>query len=196
MLFRSKRERLLWSAAACYTLLIYTTLGLVRPATEALRSRGYLSITLAVIFAVAGAGALAWVIRTKPGLRTWLALCAVAAGYAAVFPFAVMPEERIHLLQYGILALLFFFALVERRRAFPAGGEVGGESSGPDPARPSFPVRHPALTSFLLTTAAGWGDELLQGLHPLRYYDIRDVAFNALAGALALSAVLIVRRSR
>lgn len=188
MLFRSKRERLLWTAAACYMLLIYTTLGLVRPATEALRSRGYLTLTLAAIFTVAALGALVWVVRSKPSLRTWLALCAVAAGYAAVSPFAVMPEERIHLLQYGIAALLFYSALVERRKAYAAAEGAGGE--------PSLPVRHPALTAFALTTAAGWIDEIFQGLHPARYYDLRDVAFNALAAALALIAVTLVRRSQ
>jgi hypothetical protein len=36
--------------------------------------------------------------------------------------------------------------------------------------------------------AAGWIDELIQGLLPTRYYDLRDVAFNAAAGLLALLA--------
>ena len=41
----------------------------------------------------------------------------------------------------------------------------------------------------------GWLDEGVQGLLPNRMYDLRDVAFNALAAALALGAAAAVRKA-
>jgi VanZ family protein len=42
--------------------------------------------------------------------------------------------------------------------------------------------------ALVFVAAAGWIDEGIQALLPSRYYDLRDVAFNAAAGALALLA--------
>jgi len=48
----------------------------------------------------------------------------------------------------------------------------------------------------VLTVAAGWFDEGIQYLLPERYYDLRDVAFNAAAGALAVIALAGRERAR
>ena len=53
-----------------------------------------------------------------------------------------------------------------------------------------------AAGAWLLTALAGWLDEGIQGLLPNRVYDLRDVGFNALAGALALASAAALEAAR
>jgi VanZ family protein len=176
-IFLSRREKLLWFLAGAYSLLIYATLGLVRQVTNALRDRGLLRTTVAAAFAVAAIAVLSHLVRRRAPRRVWLALPLVALGYALVYRFAVVaPEERVHLIQYGLLALLIFLALGARAAASPA---------------PASLLRR-SVTAFLLTAALGWLDEIFQGLHPARVYDLRDVGLNAIAAALALTALAVL----
>jgi len=73
-----------------------------------------------------------------------------------------VPEERMHFLQYGLIALLARRALAGAR-----------------------PVLQYAL-AVLLAALFGLGDELIQGALPDRVYDPRDVLVNGVAAALAL----------
>jgi VanZ family protein len=57
----------------------------------------------------------------------------------------------------------------------------------------AWSARKRSLASALFTLAAGWIDEGIQGLLPTRFYDLRDVAFNAAAGVLALVALSFLR---
>ena len=54
----------------------------------------------------------------------------------------------------------------------------------------------PAALTVTLTALLGWLDEGIQALLPNRVYDIRDVAFNALAGLMAIAASLALARAR
>jgi hypothetical protein len=47
-----------------------------------------------------------------------------------------------------------------------------------------------------LTAAGGLVDEIVQGILPNRHWDLRDVAVNAGAGALALAAVSVLETAR
>ena len=87
-------------------------------------------------------------------------------------------QERLHLVEYGAVALAFRAAFAARR------------ADGRAPALPA------AAAAFGATVAAGWLDEGIQALLPNRYYDIRDVGFNALAGALALAVEAALERAR
>jgi hypothetical protein len=113
--------------------------------------------------------------RHRPRWREVAVLGTFAAAYGvAVKFFLFQPEEALHFIQYGLVGGLFFAALVERRRHLDASSWL---------ARPALP----AVLAFLLTLAAGWTDEIIQYFLPNRYYDLRDVAFNAAAGALAIA---------
>ena len=46
---------------------------------------------------------------------------------------------------------------------------------------------------FLSSAALGWTDEGIQAFLPNRVYDLRDVGFNALAGAMAVAATVVLR---
>lgn len=178
--FLSQHERRLWWAAALYTLTIYATLALARQATNFLRDKNLLRLSIGAMALVVVVGVVVFLVRRRTNRRQWGALGLVALGYAAVLPFAKAPEEAIHLVQYGSLALMIQAALAERGR------------NAPNPR--GWMVRHPGWAAFALTTLAGLGDEILQGILPSRYYDTRDVVLNAIAAALALLASTVLRR--
>jgi hypothetical protein len=117
-------------------------------------------------------------VRRGAGRLEWLVLGLVGALYAALLGRMSILQERLHLLEYGLLALAFGRALEAR-----------------SPARGARSTRG-ALAAAGLTAAAGWVDELIQGALPNRHYDLRDVGFNALAGALALASAAALRRAR
>jgi hypothetical protein len=153
-------------------LAIYATLGVVRVVSNALRDANLLRVTVAVLFGLVAVGLAAAFART-PRLRrpsSLLAALAVAGVYGVVLWPMESPEERVHFLEYGLVGVLAFFAL-------PLGWADGKR----------------AAVAALVTAAAGWVDEGIQALLPSRYYDLRDVGFNALAGALALVALWAFR---
>lgn len=165
--FASPRERRLWLSAAAVVGAIYATAGLARTWADALRSEGLLAAAFWVGFLLIVAAIAVQGLRRRPGgLEVGLAL-GVAGAYLLALLRLAIPEERTHLIEYSAVALLVHAALLERRRA---GRRV--------PA--------PGLVAIALTVAVGWLDEGGQALLPGRVYDLRDVAFNALAAVLAV----------
>ncbi len=166
--FTSAREKRLWLWALALVIAIYATLGLAGTLVDVLRDRGLLDASfgfglLVVVAVIIGSG-----IRRKPGKREFW----VAAGVVAVYGFVILrmgigPEERTHLIEYSIVSVLVYQALLERRR------------NGRD-------VWHPALLAIVLASVAGVIDELIQAVLPNRVFDIRDIGFNLLAALMAV----------
>jgi len=183
-LFRSPSERFFWSAALALVGLTWSTLYWARLVAEQLRDRGWITATMWTIFAAAGLGVLVLVTRQRPRWREVAVLAVFAAAYGvAVTTFLEQPEEALHFVQYGLVGGLFFAALAERCRHLPDSAWLN---------RPAVP----AVLAFVLTVAAGWTDEGIQYLLPNRYYDLRDVAFNAAAGGLAIAGTAAWRWAR
>src|SRR5437867_3263587 len=109
----------------------------------ALRERGLLGPTILGAFLVCAAGVLAYVMRERPRPLELALLLVLGGVYAAMIRHLPVLQERIHLIEYGLVAALVWSALRQR----------WGNGSG---------WRQPALGALLLTTAAGWGDELVQ----------------------------------
>lgn len=221
-LFRSTRERTYWLAGVAAVLLTWATLYWARKVAEWLRDQGVISGVMWGIFALAAAVVLALVLRRRPGWRELGVLGVFGVAYVlAVYPLMGRPEEALHFVQYGLIAVLFYNALVERRRDLapwapgmaavsPAagdapelpdtvkGGAVADVEPTPDHAGRSLLALPgiPPVAAFALTTAAGWTDEGIQYLVPERYYDLRDVAFNASAAALAIAGTVAWRWAR
>ena len=160
-------------ALATLLLCIYATLGVVRVLTNALRDAGLLRVTVGAAFVLAAVGVVGLVLRT-PALRrprTALVLLGAAGAYALVIWPMNSPEEKLHFIEYGTVAVLAWFSMPESVQGLRRFGAAA-----------------------LFTLAAGWLDEGIQALLPSRYYDLRDVAFNATAGVMALTLLAVARR--
>jgi phosphoglycerol transferase MdoB-like AlkP superfamily enzyme len=159
-------------ALAVLLLSIYSTLAVIRRVTNALRDAGQLRTVVALAFGLAALAVVVLLI-SKPALRRPRTLLLVAAStvlYALVVWPMESPEEKLHFIEYGTVGVLWFLSM-------PVGW--------------STPKKY--VTAALATVASGWLDEGIQALIPSRYYDLRDVGFNALAGLMALTLFTAAR---
>ncbi len=177
-LFTSRRERRLWFCALAVVVAIYSTLGLAGTLAEVLREgnlmrASFFFLMLLTVAAIVGSG-----LKRRPGRReVWVALGVTAVYGMLVIRMGVSPEERTHLFEYGIVAVLIYQALSERLQN---GRRV--------------PV--PALLALVVTALLGWLDEGIQALLPNRVYDNFDVFSNALAAIIAIAASLAIAWAR
>ena len=170
-LFSSRRERRLWTALLIVLAAIYATLGNAPAIAAMLRERVDLTEMMVFVSLVALVVISILFVRRRPGR----AEIAVGFGILIVYLMAWLrigvasPEERTHLFEYSLVAALVHEALLERRangRRVPA----------------------PAILALIISVLLGWLDEGIQSFLPNRVYDLVDVAFNALAATMIISA--------
>ncbi len=167
-LFTSSRERRLWLWTGAAVATIYLSLGLTRDLSDVLRAHGLLEISFATgMILIAGAIA-AHGLRLRPGGAEIAVALGIAAAYLLVLVRIEAPEERTHLIEYSVVAILLLEALNERTSN---GGAV--------------PL--PPLTALLATAFVGTLDEIIQALIPTRIFDPIDILFNLLAGTMAVA---------
>lgn len=182
MVFVSQREKHLWIAAGLCLLLIYLSAFVARPVANVLRDANLLRAAVLAIFLIA-CGLIGFALyRSRPGLPATMAAIGMGLVYLLVLAAVPMlPEEKLHFLEFGGVGGLIYLALEERRQRRLSA--------------PRIPVG-PGLGAVLLTGASGWLDEGLQALLPERYYDLRDVAFNVIAALLAVVSLAVINRCR
>ncbi|KAA3662183.1 MAG: VanZ family protein [Chloroflexi bacterium] len=169
-LFTSNRERLLWFCVLAVMVAIYSTLGLAGRLAEVLRERDLVEALFAFGFLLVLVTILGSAMKRRPGRREiWVTIGVTAVYGMLLLRVFLSPQERTHLIEYGVVAVLIYHALIERRR--------NGRN-----------VPTPALLAVLLTVLLGWLDEGIQAFLPNRTYDVRDIAFNVLAGLMAVVA--------
>ena len=167
-----------WVVLGCYVAAIYLSLPFgPRVGLTFLRTAAgaWVLGPGVTVLAVAGAGALMLGLRRRRApLWAYAALAGAGAVYVLAFSWLRAQHlERTHLPEYGIAAWLAWRAL-----------------------EPLLPGTFPAYAAAAaLAAAIGYGDELIQGVLPGRYYDLRDVALNAL-GAVLGALVLAAARAR
>lgn len=168
----------MWVGAASMLVLIYSTLSSARVVVDWLRERNMLRLSVALLLLIVGVLILRDLLRRRPGRHA----LAVMAGFTVIYLVLLVvmgrAEERLHLVEYGLVAAFIYRALMERR--------VHG-------AAPRIP---PAFGAVLLTAGFGWLDEAIQAVLPSRVYDLRDVAFNAAAGLLTVTATMALAWAR
>ena len=176
-LFTSDRERRLWLWALVVVVTIYATLSPAQELAAALRERNLLRVTSgAVLLLVAVVIAVHWA-KTRPGRREIGVGIGVVAVYLTLLIRLPVPEARSHLFEYGLVAMLIYHALAERRRN---GRRV--------------PV--PAVLAAVATALLGWIDEGIQAFLPNRVYDLVDVGLNAIFGLVAILASVVMGWAR
>lgn len=175
--FRTLRERRLWGAVAAAVAALLAALYPLQFVLSALREMNLLRLAVGGLFLAAAGGVAAALARRRAPLGAWLVLTLAGTIYAALALAMEVPQERLHLVEYGALALLLRAAIAE--------------SVAQRPWRQPLP--NVDVWTLAGATAIGWIDEGVQGILPNRHYDLRDVAFNALAAAVALGAAAAVR---
>ena len=172
--FTSRRERRLWLCALAVVVAIYSTLGLAGSLAEVLREHNLLPAAVLVLMLATVAAIVASGLKRRPGRREiWVALGVTAVYAMAVVRMGGTMEERTHLFEYGIVAVLIYQALSER-------------------ARNGRRVPAPAVLALVAAVALGWLDEGLQALIPSRVYDNFDVVRNSVAAAAGIAGSVVV----
>ena len=156
-----------WLAVA-YLTVVYATLPFARQIWR--RLEPLIAHRETMWFVAAGAGLAAalcvraWTAGPRRRMAGLAVLVAVLAAYVAlllVFYRGRLTIEKVHLIEYGVLAFLAFNAVTVTRRGGPG-----------------------ALLAALCVALAGAGDEGLQKLIPERVFDVYDIVANWLGGAL------------
>ncbi len=175
-------SRRYWQMVAAYVVVLLAAqsfMGLGIDKFKELWGLQALEYTAYMIVALGAApvlwlGARVWR-RCSVTERLWIGTALVIYGVGTVS--ARNPQERLHYLGYGLLAVLLYVGFSARpRNAIAASGTL--------PASPG--VLHAAMPAAVLGFAVGLTDELLQILWPRRYFDWADVMINALAVGLGL----------
>jgi len=175
--FTSDREKRLWFFTLTIVVAIYSTLGLARTLAGILRDNGLLEASFLLGMLLVGAAVVVQGLKIRPNRVEIGVALGIAAVYLLVFTRMATPEERTHLIEYSVLAIFIYEALLER-------------------VRNSRQVPAPALLAFLATLLIGLLDECIQAFLPNRVFDIRDICFNALAALMAITASLVLTRAR
>jgi hypothetical protein len=175
--FSSDQERRLWLWTLAVIVAIYSTLSPAQKLAAALRERDLLGVSSGAVMLGVGMALAAYWARTRPGRLEIGAGLGVAAVYLTTLIRLPVPEARSHLFEYGLVAILIYHALGERRRN---GRRV--------------PV--PALLAAVATALLGWIDEGIQATLPNRVYDLADVGINAVFGVMAITASLVMTWAR
>jgi hypothetical protein len=151
-----------WLWVTVYTLFLYAIIpfsrDLLNLSKEFLGESFSFSMNLTFIL-IAGMVLMAHWLKRALTVGQWGRLI---AAFLLLLLFATqleIPEERIHLLQYAVLGYLVVLAQRLQCR--------------------SITLYNRAL---LLVFVIGTGDELIQAILPDRFFDIRDVLFNAVGG--------------
>ena len=179
-LFSSPRERRLWLWVLAVMVAIYATLGLAQTLAETLRERGLLDISIGLFLLcmfLVGATILTQGLKVRPGGAEVAVAIGVATAYLLVFTRMTVPTERSHLIEYGVVGVLIYEALTERK------------SQGRR-------VPLPPLLAVLATATLGVLDEGIQAILPNRVFDPVDILFNLLAGTMAVGASVALAWAR
>ena len=161
----------LWGLTLAYIGVVYCTLGVFPSIWRRLTVLTEGSIKhLGTVVAIVTVASLLWRIGRRVGRQSWTPYIVMALTTAAyvylLYALSRFPAERLHLLEYGLLAYLILRAL---------------QIDLAD--RPAY------AWSLVLTTIVGLGDEIIQLVLPQRFFEFKDVFLNMVSGGLALLLV-------
>ena len=170
-------EWLSWCYVVVGAIIIYCTIPVARAFREFIAEQVglafflYLTLTLTLI-----AGLMAFINLKNRKLPTnaYLWLFGIIATFMAyIYHLRDIPEEAIHVAEYGAIGLLVYRALAHRTRDFSI-----------------------YIMAALIVGMIGVIDEYIQWVTPSRVFDLRDIRTNFLAGALGQIAIVAGLRPR
>ena len=169
-IFSSSRERRLWMWTLIVVGILYSTLGVTPKVAASLLSKNLNAALFLVGMMLVGATIISRGLKIRLSGANLGIVLGVAAAYVLVFVRFTSTEERSHLIEYGVVAAFIHAALEER-------------------ARQGRPVPFYPVLAVLATALIGVVDEFIQHFIPNRVFDPQDIFFNAIAGAIAVTAI-------
>ncbi len=173
-MMKSKRFKY-WILPIGWILVIYSTLYIVRPICEFLREHIPFNMFINVLMVGSFLSILFLLFKTRTikKISTYFLLLAVSVLLGYFLITIKIAEEKIHFLEYGFLSFLTFRAInLDVKSKF------------------SY------LFTFFLVSTLGWIDEIIQHFLPNRYFDLRDIIFNIIGGAIGILIVFILQREQ
>ena len=174
--FTSERERKLWIWALVVFIAIYATLFLGGQLIDFMverriieQSTFYLFLVLILAFIFSGLK------NSGKRLEYWIYAGVIAVYGMALLRMDLTTTERSHMFEYGLLSILIYEALIERR--------LNGAN-----------VKFPVLTSIMTAGTIGLLDECIQHFISYRVFDIVDIGFNYFASAFGVFTSFGVRK--
>lgn len=164
-----------WLVVILYILLIFATIPYVPKVwgvvTEPLGKN--ISVVLNIVYFIAACCVTlySYLDLKKRSFTFYLALGLIFLCYGYLLKGLTILIEKIHLLEYGLLSLLIYWAIKPKREGILIYAVILG-------------------AVFLV----GWADELVQRITPGRVCEFRDVLLNWKAGVLGLLLVLAFKR--
>ncbi|MBT8078603.1 MAG: VanZ family protein [Gammaproteobacteria bacterium] len=166
-----------WGYVALGSLVIFLTVPFARALQSLLAEhagRTFVFYIVGIAALVGAALAVRSLRRRCVGATAYAWITAVVAAFAwYAYILRDNPEETIHFVEYGLLSLLVFRALVHQMRDVTI-----------------------YFAGVLVIGIIGIIDEWIQWIVPSRYWDLRDVQINLVAGALTQIAIATGLRPR
>ena len=162
-------QRFAWAAVLLWIFFIFVSIPLARSMQAFVESHfGRPSIIWVIGGLLLMAGAFCfWKIRKRANWRQQTVVAGVCLGYIVwAYQLSSNPEEAFHLIEYGVLGVLAFWALHFRL----------SDSSV-----------YPA--AWLIGSITGTADEIIQWFTPNRVFDFRDMQLNIAAALLVQLAI-------
>lgn len=172
---RNKAKNRDWTIVISYVLFIYATLSIMpRIWNSFSRATGELSSFLvAVVFVILAMYVVFYLIAMKKTISSFLWLLFLIVFYVIALRMIELSIERIHFIEYGLLSIFVFKAL-----------------------RHSIQNKRIYAWAALIAFAFGCIDEGIQYFLPNRFFDVKDIAVNAVAILFGLALLALVFRPR
>ncbi len=157
-----------------YTIAVYLTIPFARSAATFLSEHGLLKYSIYFLLSIFIITCCCLIFKYI-GFRLLniISLAVFFPLYISIIQTYDVLAEKIHFIEYGVLAFLLYRALKKNI-----------------PSMLIYPV------SLVIVFLIGWGDELIQYFLPERVYEFRDVLLNVLSGGLILALIFLVEKLR
>ena len=172
-----------WLKVLIWTILIFISLPFIRIPAEWLRNHNLLiqTIYFAYFIFIIAISYIIVVKEKEQRIIVWISIFMILLVLLQLSKFMIVPEEKIHFLQYGILGYFLFKAIlhsiINSRKIYSFNTSV--IVSG--------------FLALIFCSFIGFLDEIIQYYLPSRVYDIRDIIWNSIGGLFGILIILLIK---